>query len=332
MLKNLHLKHRLHPHVSWLASVFSIAVGSAAGCGMPEEMTPEPSPFPEDAVHLNIGPVTLAPGVEQTLCVTKLLPTNLEIDVVQIDTRQSYTHHVIFYRESVDTPLNDTPTPCPPLDILSTNRAPLFIGETPTASMRLPPNVAYRLPAAAPYRIEGHFLNASPQAVQADGEIILTPARPGATTQEADMIFLNAVTQIDQKMYDGQRTGIPPNRVTTIDPGFWGLPDDMLGSKFFGLTSHQHRLGTKFVIYKSTDATVPGTELYQNTDWEHPPLMQFPDDNPLTFQAGEGFRWLCTYNNTTSSYVKFGQSAQTNEMCILWAYYYPSQGFRVIFQ
>lgn len=332
MLKNLHLKHCLRTHLSLFASLLSVALAAASGCGAPEETPPELPPFPEDAVHLTIGPLTLAPGSEQTLCVTKLLPTTQEIDVVKIDARQSYTHHVIFYRESFDTPLNDTPTPCPPLDILSTNRAPLFIGETPTASMRLPPDVAYRLPAAAPYRIEGHFLNASPDPVEAGGEIVLTPARPGAMTQEADMIFLNAVTQIDQKSYDGQRNGIPPNRVTTIDPGFWGLPDDMLGSKFFGLTSHQHRLGSKFVIYKSTGPMDTGTELYQNTDWEHPPLLLYPDESPLTFQAGEGFRWLCTYNNTTTSYVKFGQSAQTNEMCILWAYYYPSQGFRVIFQ
>jgi hypothetical protein len=330
MPKKSYLRLCLRPCLPFFASLFSLALLDA-GCA-PEELPPEPDPFPMDAVHLKIGPIMLAPGSEQTLCVTKLLPTTQAIDVVAIDARQRYTHHVIFYRESIDTPLNEVAEPCPSLDILSANRAPLFIGETPTANMRLPPNVAYRLPAGAPFRIEGHFFNPSPDPVEATGEIILTPARPGATTQEADMIFLNAVTQIDTKSYDGQRNGIPPSRVTTIDPGFWALPDDMLGSKVFGLTSHQHRLGSKFVIYKSTGPMDTGTELYQNTDWEHPPLLLYPDDKPLTFNAGEGFRWLCTYNNTTTSYVKFGQSAQTNEMCILWAYYYPSQGFRVVFQ
>ena len=39
---------------------------------------------------------------------------------------------------------------------------------------------------------------------------------------------------------------------------------------------------------------------------------------------------MCSYNNTTSSYIKFGESALSNEMCIIWGYYYPSQGFQVL--
>jgi hypothetical protein len=322
-------------NLRFIASLFALSASlslGALGCSSPDAAPPDMADnFPADAIHLKIGPVDVPPGAEETLCVTALLPTDQAVDIVQVDARQSYTHHVIFYRESTDSPVDETPTPCPPLDILSTNRAPLFIGETPTASMKLPDNVAYRLPAMAPYRIEGHFLNANPQTVQASAEIILTPARPGTTMQEADMIFLNAVTQME-KNYDGQKTGIPPGMTTTLDPGFWGLPDDMLGSKFFGLASHQHHLGTNFIISKSTSAQDPGTRLYQNTDWQHPPLQIYPDDMPLTFKSGEGFRWLCTYDNTTTQYVHFGNSAQTNEMCILWAYYYPSQGFRVIFQ
>jgi hypothetical protein len=287
--------------------------------------------FPTDAVRLHMGPIELPAGTEETLCVVAMLPTTVDIDVVQIDARQSLTHHVILYRESVDAVPTSAPAPCTPLDILGGNRAPLFIGETPDASMRLPPGVAYKLSAAAPYRIEGHFLNASTKPAVADAEIILSPAPPGEKTQEADMIFLNAVTQLD-KSYDGIKGGLPPGKTTTIDPGFWALPPDMLGSKFFALTSHEHHLGTDFVITKSRSATDAGAMLYRSTDWQHPPFLQYPDDAPLTFAAGEGFRWVCTFNNNTSSYVKFGQSAQTNEMCILWGYYYPSQGFRVIFQ
>lgn len=324
-------------NLSFIASVFALSLPlvlslGASGCGSSDsDSPPDMDDFPADAIHLSIGPIDIPAGVEQTLCVTAELPTDQAIDVVQVDARQSFTHHVIFYRESSDSAINTTPTPCPPLDILSTSRAPLFIGETPTANMKLPDGVAYRLPAKAIYRIEGHFLNANPQTVQASAEVILTPARPGTTTQEADMLFLNAVTQME-KTYDGQKGGIPPMATTTLDPGFWGIPDDMLDSKFFGLASHQHRLGTNFVISKATSAQDPGTELYTNTDWQHPPLLLYPDAMPLTFNSGEGFRWLCTYDNTTTQYIHFGQSAQTNEMCILWAYYYPSQGFRVIFQ
>lgn len=298
--------------------------------GSPDSQPANLSPFPADAIHLRIGPVTIPSATEKTMCITGYLPTTVPIDVVQVDARQTYTHHVIFYREAPDATEDLTPTDCQPLDILSTSRAPLFIGESPDASMKLPPNVAYHLNAGAPYRIEGHFLNAALTDVQADAEIILTPARPGDSTQEADMIFLSAVSQLDKK-YDGIDKGLPPMTQLTIDPAWWGMPDDMLGSKFFALTSHQHHLGSDFVITKSTSATDPGTQLFETMNWSHPPLLMYSDDAPLTFKQGEGYRWVCSYNNTTTDYIRFGQSALKNEMCILWAYYYPSQGFRVIF-
>ena len=316
----------------WGNVVYGLALGCAlvvAGCSSdsPQEDVPPP---PADALRVALGPYNLAPGQEITVCVTGYLPNVLPIDVVRIETRQTYSHHVIFYRESDGVADSPAPSACPPLDLLSTSRAPLFIGETPTASMDLPSGVAYRLGSKAPYRIEGHFLNASPSPQQALAEIFLTPAPSGSTMQEADMVFLSASSQLN-KNYDGQRGGLPPMKETTIDPGFWPLPTDMLGSKFFALTSHQHRLGTHFSISKSPDAGAVGQLLYENTDWEHPLFKLYPSDAPLTFAPGEGLRWVCTFRNTTTSYVKFGQSAEKDEMCILWGYYYPSQGFRVEF-
>ncbi|HEX6838938.1 MAG TPA: hypothetical protein VF334_20305, partial [Polyangia bacterium] len=57
----------------------------------------------------------------------------------------------------------------------------------------------------------------------------------------------------------------------------------------------------------------------------------FDDASLVTFGPGEGIRWQCTYDTLDASpkpasTVKFGESARTNEMCFLWAYYYPSAG------
>jgi hypothetical protein len=166
--------------------------------------------------------------------------------------------------------------------------------------------------------------------VQATARILLSTQPVSATVQEADMMFLNAATTLDRK-YDGMRSGLPPLVTTSTPPSFYAMPDSLVDAKFFALTSHQHQLGTDFVISRATSASEAGTELYRNTDWEHAKFLQYPDGAPLVFQRGEGFRWICTYNNTTTDYIKFGQSATKNEMCILWAYYYPAQGFRVVF-
>lgn len=299
------------------------------GCEQGSPPMDPPSP-PADALRVALGPYPLSPGQETTVCITGYLPNAFPLDVVRVETRQTYSHHVIFYRETDGVPDAATPSACPPLDLLSSTRAPLFIGETPTARMDLPAGVAYRLGSKAAYRIEGHFLNASPQPQQALAEIYLSPAPSGQTMQEADMIFVSATTQLN-KNYDGKQAGLPPQRDTTIDAAFWPLPSDLKDSKFFALTSHQHRLGTHFSISKSSDAGAVGQPLYENTDWEHPKFLMYPQDAPLTFQPGEGFRWVCSFRNTTSGYVKFGQSAEKDEMCILWGYYYPAQGFRVDF-
>jgi hypothetical protein len=317
----------LRPLAAWS---LCLALGGL-GCTSGEPPKDELPPPPADALRVALGPYALNPGQETTVCVTGYLPNTFPLDVVRIETRQLYSHHIILYRESEGVPDSPAPVSCPPLDILSTSRAPLFIGETPTAAMDLPPGVAYRLGSRTPYRIEGHFLNASPNPQQALAEIFLTPAPSGSTMQEADMIFISATTQLN-KIYDGgSKGGLPPMRDQTIDPAFWALPSDMQDSKFFALTSHQHRLGTHFTISKSADAGAAGSLLYENSDWEHPLFKLYPQDAPLTFKPGEGFRWVCSYRNTTASYINFGQSAEKNEMCIIWAYYYPSQGFRVQF-
>jgi hypothetical protein len=51
---------------------------------------------------------------------------------------------------------------------------------------------------------------------------------------------------------------------------------------------------------------------------------------PIAPAAGQGLRYTCTYNNTTTGIVTFGENAD-QEMCFLWAYYYPDQGFDISF-
>lgn len=327
-----------------LALSATLALGCSSdappGAGATDEPTPAApdlaSPFDpagQDTIRLEMEPFTLQPGQEVTRCMTAHLPTAAPVDVVSIGSAQSFTHHVIFYREEQDVP--DSPTrDCQPLDILGggrVQRVPLFIGETPEARLDMPAGVAYRLGARAAYTIEGHYLNASAQPVTTRSAVLLRVAPAGAETTKADMLFYASVTALN-KSYDGKARGLPPGKVTTLAPAGFHAPRE--GIKLFGLTSHQHRMGTEFVISKSTGRDDPGQELFRNTDWAHPPLLRFPDDQLLTFdrQRGEGLRWTCTYNNQNDFYLTFGQSAVRNEMCILWGYYYPSQGFDIYFE
>jgi hypothetical protein len=316
-------------HVGLLAGALLAGCSQDGGTTAMMDMV---SPFPKDAIDIPSGPIVVPSGMERTVCVNAQLPLSVPVDVTQIATRQVSSHHVIFYKyvQGAMPVVNQTPQDCPPLDLLSGGslREPLFIGESADQTqnvLNLPPGVAYHLEPTDYYRLEVHVVNASTNTLTANVDVFLTPAPPSTQVQYADMLFFNNTVGLD-KSYDGMQSGLPPMTTTTIDPGFYTVRPDF---KVFGLTTHEHHLGTGVTVSKSTSASDPGTPIFTNTDWQHPQLFRFPDAQPMTFATGEGLRWVCSYNNTSTTYVKFGESATKNEMCILWGYYYPSAGFQI---
>jgi hypothetical protein len=105
--------------------------------------------------------------------------------------------------------------------------------------------------------------------------------------------------------------------------------DQWAGTNVFALTGHTHQLGTNVEIYKTSGTDDDGTEIYPMGEefvWSESPVIQY--DPPMYFGEGDGFRYRCTWDNDTNKNVGFGESA-ADEMCFFWAYYYPSQGYRL---
>ena len=63
----------------------------------------------------------------------------------------------------------------------------------------------------------------------------------------------------------------------------------------------------------------PGT----GQDYQHPGVAVWNAPNFLTLQAGDSFSYSCSYENDGSSPVTVGQTAASNEMCMMMGYYYP---------
>ncbi len=80
-------------------------------------------------------------------------------------------------------------------------------------------------------------------------------------------------------------------------------------------------------VWYGTGATDTTDLVTDGTNWANPPLV-LPSP-ALDFPTGQqlGLAFQCTWNNTTSAEVSFGESAN-DEMCFLWHYYYPSSGFQ----
>ena len=62
-----------------------------------------------------------------------------------------------------------------------------------------------------------------------------------------------------------------------------------------------------------------GELVYENTDWEHPVMVNYAQ--PIVLAKGQGLRSTVTYNNTTSKAIFFGLTSD-DEMDIIFGYYY----------
>jgi hypothetical protein len=86
-------------------------------------------------------------------------------------------------------------------------------------------------------------------------------------------------------------------------------------TNLLSLRSHMHQWGKTFAVDSD------GTELFQTTSWSHAAPKFF--DPPLPVKAGQPIRYSCSYENTTTEPLTFGESASSNEMCALFGAFYP---------
>jgi hypothetical protein len=219
------------------------------------------------------------------------------------------------------------PTDCTPFSGIQNGEVPIMIAESSLTTLKLPTGVAYHFTAGEMVKLEAHYINATPNMLNGMGQITFYAGASGVSYQPADIMFCGSTLQLIQ-------TGVPPNDSDfQLNPGFYagGPGVDFTKLKVFAFTSHEHHLGKEVTVSKSTSASNAGTPLYDNTSWDNPPLQAYDDAHLLTFKAGEGLRWQCSYDSLDAvprptTTTTFGQSAVDNEMCFIWAYYYPSVG------
>jgi hypothetical protein len=283
---------------------------------------------------ISIGPFTVAAGQETTQCVTVKLPSTMDSDYVAIQSHLATgSHHLIVY-ESNATTEDTTPSTCTSFSGVLGGLTPIYIAQTLESTLTMPTGVAYHFSAGQMFQIEAHYLNATPNSLTAMGQVTFVPAPSGGSFQAADIMFCGSVRQLGglKAIVNGcaAGAGLPPNAQTTLNPGFYagGNGVDLTKLKVFGFTGHEHHYGTDVKIWKATSAAPNTTPpLYESTSWNNAPLKVFGDSELVSFNAGEGLEWQCSYNTAgATGNVCFGESAATNEMCFFWAYYFPSVG------
>jgi hypothetical protein len=282
---------------------------------------------PDDPItahyQLQWGPITVPASTESTQCIWLHLSNTSEIKVHQLHNVLGDTsHHLIVYKDDMDTTEQLTPVPCQPFTgALNTtgNIFPMMITQKHDDLLDLPHHVAYTLAPQQMIKIEMHYLNAGEDAAPAMAAVDFGASDPSTIKDEANLLFIGTP---DIKL--------PPNQMTTVHefftPSLAGL--NVSTAKFFALTGHTHKLGLSVDINTAPAANGPFTPVYDPASflWSEPVTQTF--DPELTMSANDGFDFTCNYFNDTGSTVTFGEST-SNEMCFFWAYYYPSNGSHV---
>ena len=276
-------------------------------------------------IEQGIGPIPAGTGEEHTQCITVSLK-NAEGAFVRRFRADLGTgsHHMIVYKSNA-TSESPTPQDCQGFSGLLSGEHPIFIAQQAKAQLDFPTDengvpVALEIAPNQMVRLELHFINTTAQSLDVAAKLFV------------DTVPLTtAVVKSDLAFWGTQMIKVPANGVGDTGVKFQRA---LASTKTFALTTHQHHLGTEMKVWYGASAADPNQKMVADgKNWSDPPLelftpaLDFPD-NGNGKVSSMGLAYQCQWKNTTATDVSFGEGFN-DEMCFLWQYYYPSQGFQL---
>lgn len=240
-----------------------------------------------------------------------------DIYVSRIQTSmRPFSHHFVLYTFASNTPSLVIPPLNAVRDIRNTDGTMnyanmvamgyhVFLAGSMTSQMTydFPAGTALRLPADAAVDLNVHYANHSAALVPGEAYVNLYTVPASQVVHPLSTLNLsNTNITLPAGLQTIVTKDFTFNATTTIT----------------GLTSHMHARGTKFQI-RIVGGARDGEVVYENTDWAHPAMVNYPQ--PIVLTKGQGFRSVVTYNNTTSTAIFFGLTSD-DEMDIIFGYYY----------
>jgi hypothetical protein len=282
--------------------------GTQAGCGqgtycMPgDDIAP---PDPADGFQL-VSPssITINPGDEQFWCYYKNVPGSGEVDIGGFKSwmTKGASHHFITFHTTTGG-ADGSLVNCAFGNgdwVYATSKSGQIIG------MDLPAGVGLPFQAGSKLVMNMHLINTGTAVVKPVVKLNVYFAK-NMQYKAGSVFSLAANSQIL----------VPPNGTQTVR----GTCTAGAGAKFFLWTTHSHKFTTADDInYISGGKT---TNIVHTTDWEDPGTHVWGPPDFLTVKAGDSFSYSCSYKNTLSTTLTFGETAAHNEMCLAIGYYFP---------
>ena len=286
---------------------------NANKCVLP--FVPLDAPAATEGFQLKIDPFTVSPNSEREVFVNRPTPNSSTIYVNKFVMRgRPNSHHFVLYgfqNAATAPPLNTLRDLYNPDGSINSNtflqmQNHVFLagGTDVNTTYNFPAGVALKIPAGTGLDLNAHYFNKQATgSLPGENYVNLYTVPQALVVKEAKSInFAN------------YNFNLPANLRKTITTNYtFGSPATVIT-----LTSHYHKMGEKFVI-KIYGGVRNGEIVYQNTDWEHPLVLNLA--SPIQLNAGEGLTSVVTYNNTSNQAINFGLTSE-DEMNIIFGYYY----------
>jgi hypothetical protein len=277
--------------------------GGSSGGLMMSDAAPGSNPeidYSTQPITLTMTQFTVQPGQEVFYCQNFANPWKKQVDIKTYSLNMGMgSHHMFAFYASNAT--NGALAACPSGGL--TFGPFTFSAQSPQATITYPATVGATLPAATGFQLMVHYLNTTGAPITSSVALTMYIAKPNVVTNHAGSLFLNnALISVPASC----TTGCQSTSTYTLPQAVNILSAD----------SHMHKYATNFVATLST-----GQTLFQTTQWAEPPAKVYSP--PLAIPAGTTITWTCTDVNTTGTTLTFGESANTNVMCISSNIFYP---------
>jgi Copper type II ascorbate-dependent monooxygenase, C-terminal domain/Copper type II ascorbate-dependent monooxygenase, N-terminal domain len=272
--------------------------------------TPDGAPPPSTCVpDLHIAPTSpykMATG-EEYACYGFDVPAGTR-HVTQIRVHvdnPKIVHHILLLRAPGTT--SGTPLPCNPGPSLAAQM--LYAWSPGGLPLVLPADAGFRQDSTTHYQVQVHYNNAAnaPNPTDATGFDLCTTST--LRKYDADVVAFGT-----------QAISLPPHATTDLK-SCYTVPDAFDGRRFFASFPHMHQLGKSISTVLLPGGSGAPVDMGTDSAWD------FKNQPWVTFDAllhkGDVVKTDCTWNNSTSAGVVFGQNSE-NEMCYSFSAYYPA--------
>jgi copper type II ascorbate-dependent monooxygenase-like protein len=249
-----------------------------------------------DTLTLTMETFTVPPGGEVYKCQNYANPfggTPADVSAFESHMTGGSHHLLLFYKKNAtNTPEAD----CSGLEFAATP----YSTQLPDDTLEFPAGVAAQVPTNQGFRLQSHYLNTTDKPIEAHVQLTFHLAKPGTVKDHAGVLFV-----VEPQF------SIQPNSTQVVNHTCT-LPYDM---NLIKAGSHMHKHGTHF------DATIGAQKVFETTTWDEPKPALFAPAMPV--KGGDKLDFNCTFVNNSAQTLTFGESAETNEMCIFVSSFYP---------